>query len=100
MRELYSKLVSEAVGVEWPRVTYLSDVDPGFYVANYLRAWAFEAHLRETLRARYGPDWFAHPEAGDLLRSLWREGQRLGADELLREVTGARLDFGVMLGEV
>jgi hypothetical protein len=100
MPDLYSDLLTQAVGVHWPSVTYLSDVDPGFYAANYLRAWAFEAHLRETLRERYGLEWFAHREAGELLRSLWREGQRLDADELLGDMTGAQLDFGVMLGEV
>jgi hypothetical protein len=75
-------------------------VDPGFYVANYLRAWAFETHLRRILRERFGEDWFEHAEAGDLLRSIWREGQRLDADELLAQVTDEQLDFGVMLEEV
>jgi hypothetical protein len=96
----YSELLTEAVGIEWPRTTYLSDVDPGYYAANYLRAWAFETHLRGVLCERFGERWFTRSEAGDLLRSLWREGQRLSADELLAQVTGERLDFGVMLDEV
>jgi hypothetical protein len=100
MPALYAGLLSEAVGVDWPATTYLSDVDPGFYVANYLRAWAFETHLRAILRDRFGEEWFARPEAGDLLRALWREGQRLSADELLAEATGEQLDFGVMVNEV
>ena len=61
----------------WPTWT------PGYYAANYLRAWAFETHLRGVLRERFGPEWFRSREAGDLLRELWREGQRLDADELL-----------------
>ena len=40
--------------VDWPSRTWLSDVDPGFYVANYLRAWAFETRLRNLLRERFG----------------------------------------------
>jgi hypothetical protein len=100
MPDLYASLLSGAVGTDWPRVTYLSDVDPGYYAANYLRAWAFETHLRAVLRDRFGPEWFAQAEAGELLRSLWREGQRLPADELLAEVTGEQLDFAVMLEEV
>ena len=39
-------------------------------------------------------------EAGDLLRALWREGQRLDADELLAQVDRRALDFGVMIAEV
>jgi hypothetical protein len=100
MPQLYASQLSDAVGVEWPRMTYLSDVDPGYYAANYLRAWAFETHLRGVLRQRFGVDWFTRAEAGDLLRSIWREGQRLDADELLAQVSDEQLDFGVMLGEV
>jgi hypothetical protein len=100
MPGLYSALLGEAIGVEWPSTTYLADVDPGFYAANYLRAWAFETFIRVQLHDKFGPDWFARREAGDLLRSLWREGQRLNADDLLDELSGERLDFARMLGEV
>ncbi len=100
MASLYSQRLGDAVGVEWPAVSYLSDVDEGFYCANYLRAWAFEAQLRRHLRERFGAEWFQRPEAGELLRSLWREGQRLNADELLAQLTGETLDFSVMLDEV
>jgi hypothetical protein len=100
MPALYASLLGDAVGVDWPRTTYLADVDPGYYAANYLRAWAFETHLRAVLRDRFGERWFTRPEAGELLHALWREGQRLSADELLAEVTGEQLDFAVMLEEI
>ena len=100
MPELYSQMLGDAIGVAWPRATYLADVDEGFYAANYLRAWALEAHLRRNLRDRFGERWFAVREAGDFLRGLWREGQRLDGDELAAAVTGERLDFGVMVEEV
>ncbi len=100
MPELYARSLEDATGVEWPAVSYLSDVDEGYYCANYLRAWAFEAQLRRHLRERFGPAWFERSEAGDMLRSMWRQGQRLNADELLEEITGEPLDFSVMVGEV
>jgi hypothetical protein len=100
MPQVYERLLGEAVGVEWPARSWLSDVDPGYYAANYLRAWAFETRLRKLLRDRFGEEWFASPEAGALLREIWREGQRLDADELLSEVTGERIDFAVMLEEI
>jgi hypothetical protein len=99
----YAARLSAAVGVAWPAASYLVDVDPGFYAASYLRAWALETHLRATLRERFGPAWFDEPEAGAFLRALWREGQRLDAAELLAEVIGpssARLDFGAMLADL
>lgn len=100
MATLYAQRLGDAVGVEWPAVSYLSDVDEGYYCANYLRAWAFEAQLRRHLRERFGAEWFQRPEAGELLRSMWREGQRLNADELLAQLTGQELDFTIMLEEI
>ena len=102
LAEDYAARLSAAVGVAWPAASYLVDVDPGFYAASYLRAWALETHLRATLRERFGPAWFDEREAGAFLRGLWREGQRLDAAELLAEVIGppsARLDFGAMLAD-
>ena len=95
--ELYARRLSDAVHVDWPSATWLSDVDPFFYVAAYLRAWALETHLRRELRERFGELWFEDPRAGALLRELWSTGQRERADELLRRLTGAELDFSALL---
>lgn len=100
MPELYARSLGDAIEVEWPAVTYLADVDEGYYAANYLRAWAFEAQLRHILQERFGPEWFISRDAGDFLRGTWREGQRLDADELLAEIGGGPLDFSVMVDEV
>jgi hypothetical protein len=98
--ELYARRLSEAMRVDWPRETWLADVDAFFYAAAYLRAWALETHLRAELRARFGELWFEQREAGELLRSLWSQGQRLPADELLGELTGASLSFSALVEEV
>jgi hypothetical protein len=90
----YSDLLTTAVRVPWPSTSWLADVDEGFYAACYLRAWALEAHWRAALQERFGERWFATPEAGGWLRELWREGQRLDAEELLAQALGEELDFG------
>ena len=95
--ELYARRLSDAVHVDWPQATWLSDVDPFFYCAAYLRAWALETHLRRELRDRFGELWFEDPGAGELLRELWSAGQREPAHELLRRLTGAELDFSALL---
>ncbi len=98
--ERYANLLSTALRVAWPRQSYLADVDPGFYCACYLRAWALETHLRSYLRERHGPAWFESPKAGEELVTLWHEGQRRTPEELLSELTGDRLDFGVLLADL
>jgi hypothetical protein len=92
----YAELLEAALLVPHPPGDHLDDVDPGFYSTCYLRAWAFEAQLVEFLRAEFGADWFRRRAAGSLLRELWELGQSLDVEQLLREVTGQRLEFGVL----
>ncbi len=89
MPDRYRALLGDAVGIPWPAESWLADVDEGFYAACYLRAWALEARWRRALRERFGEAWFEEERAGDWLRGVWRQGQRLDADELLAEQAGA-----------
>jgi hypothetical protein len=100
MRDRYSALLGERVGVAWPGVSWLADVDPGFYVACYLRAWALEVAWRRALRERFGERWFGEAEAGAWLRGLWARGQGLDAEELLAETLGEELDFQALASEL
>jgi hypothetical protein len=93
MPDRYAELLSRATRVDWPQSTWLDDVDSGFYVARYLRAWALEAKWRAELRGRFSEAWFAEPDAGEWLVGLWRRGQRLRADELAAETLGTQLDL-------
>ena len=73
-RELYASTLSAATQFVYAPQNYLNDMDPGYYSADYLRAWITEAMLRRHLEDAYGEDWFAQPEAGELLRGLWATG--------------------------
>jgi hypothetical protein len=100
MSKRYVELLGDALKIEPSPANYLADIDDGFYVYSYLRSWAFEAQLRDHLRTRFGTDWFASREAGSLLQELWAEGQRPTADELLEEVTGAKLEMEAVADRV
>jgi hypothetical protein len=89
----YVELLGDALKIEPSPTDYLSDIDEGFYVTCYLRAWAFEAQLSSFLREEFGHDWFRRREAGSLLRELWALGQEPTADELLKDVTGAPVEL-------
>lgn len=92
----YVELLGDALKIEPSPTDYLSDIDPGFYVSSYLRSWAFEAQIRTLLKVEFGTTWFTRREAGDLLRELWSEGQRLDAHDLLKQVTGAEIELGAV----
>jgi len=96
----YAELLGRATRVEWPAVSWVADVDPGFYVACYLRAWALEAQWREALRERFADRWFERPEAGEWLRRMWAQGQRLRAEGLAEEMLGEELSFGPLIREL
>ena len=55
----YKQKLSAATGVEYPQVSYLDDVDPFFYCANYLRAWMLQAQMAEVLKTKFGVRWCA-----------------------------------------
>jgi hypothetical protein len=96
MRGRYAELLTEALKYPANPESYLDDIDGSFYVTGYLRSWALEAQLREFLRGEFGNEWFARREAGDLLRELWSLGQAPTADELLRDVSGAKLEMAAV----
>src|SRR5918992_1601962 len=75
-RRLYSTTLSAATHFVYTPENYLNDMDPGYYTADYLRAWITEAMLRHHLEHVYGEAWFAEPEAGTFLRGLWATGER------------------------
>lgn len=100
MPDRYAELVGGATRVRWPRESWLADVDPGFYAACYLRAWALDALWRDALRERFGERWLERPAAGEWLRGLWAQGQRLCAEELAAEVLGEELSFEPLSREV
>jgi hypothetical protein len=95
----YAALLAGFVRVRWPADSWLADVDPGFYVACYLRAWALETSWRRALRDRFGERWFESGAAGEWLRSLWRRGQRHDATELVQETLGEELGFATLASE-
>jgi hypothetical protein len=93
MRNRYVELLGDALKIEPAGASYLADIDAGFYVSSYLRSWAFEAQLRSFLKEKFGSRWFVSRDAGSLLRELWGEGQKLRAEEMLKEVTGSTLEM-------
>ena len=93
----YASRLSAAVHVDWPRENWIHDVDPFFYSAAYIRAWATERALRAHLIEQFGERWFAEPAAGELLKQIWSKGQRGLAEELLEELGAEpKIDLAVL----
>jgi hypothetical protein len=93
---MYTTLQAEATGFRRSPALYLTDVDDEFYVAAYLRAWAFEAGLRDHLRTRYGRRWWDSRKAGDELIDLWNTSSRYSVEELARLIGFGEISFDLL----
>jgi hypothetical protein len=78
----YAERLTAATGVRYPRDGHLADMDPGFYSADYLRAWIRHAQLRSYLIGEIGDDWWQSPKTGELLRALFAEGTKPSSEEI------------------
>ncbi|MDB5099138.1 MAG: hypothetical protein JWM80_3559 [Cyanobacteria bacterium RYN_339] len=97
---LYSEVMEKNLIVKHSAELYLSDVDPGFYCANYLRAWIMWAQLRKYLRKEFGTEWFNSQAAGAYLKKVWALGQSLPAELLVKEFGYEGLDIGPLKEEL
>jgi hypothetical protein len=96
----YSERLTGATGIRYPRENYLSDMDSGFYSADYLRAWIRSAQLRRHLAEEIGENWWRRPETGERLRELWREGTRPTSEEIAARLGFDPLDTAPLLHEL
>lgn len=92
----YAQLQTEATAFKRSHLLYLWDVDDGFYVAAYLRAWAFEVGLREHMRTRHGRRWWNSRRAGDELIDLWNTSSRYTVEELAKLIGFGELNFELL----
>jgi hypothetical protein len=78
----YATLLTEATGIRYDPRGYLSDMDAGFYSADYLRAWIRSAQLRAHLRREIGENWWRSEATGQILRDLFAEGTQPTSEEI------------------
>jgi hypothetical protein len=98
--EGYADRLTEATGLRYREDGFVSDMDPGFYSADYLRAWIRSAQLREYLKREVGDDWWRRQETGERLRSLFFEGTRPSSEEIAGRLGFEPLDTGPLVSEL
>ena len=96
-RRLYTTTLSAATHFVYEPQNYLNDMDPGYYSADYLRAWITEAMLRRNLEEAYGEDWFTRPEAGEFLRGLWATGEKQENEDVARAIGRKPFDTSCLI---
>ena len=72
--KIYKRSLEALTGFVHKEINWLSDMDSGFYSADYLRAWIAAAQIKDYLLRRFGRKWFVNPGAGKFLRSLFSRG--------------------------
>jgi hypothetical protein len=98
--EGYEERLTAATGVRYRSDAYLSDMDSGFYSADYLRAWIRAAQLRAYLRREVGENWWRDERTGALLRDLFFEGTRPTSEEVAQRIGFEPSDTGPLEHEL
>jgi hypothetical protein len=93
----YATLLTEATGIRYDPRGYLSDMDSGFYSADYLRAWIRSAQLRTFLLGEVGQDWWRSEQTGEILRAMFLEGTQPTSEELAGRIGFDALDTGPLV---
>jgi hypothetical protein len=96
----YAAVLTKATGLGYDERGYISDMDAGFYSADYLRAWIRSAQLRDHLRREIGEDWWRSAETGEILRELFAEGTRPSTEDVARRIGFDPLDTGPLVAEL
>ena len=96
----YAEKLTAATGIRYPRDGHLADMDPGFYSADYLRAWIRHAQLRAHLIDEVGADWWRSPKTGEFLRALFAEGTRPSSEEIASRLGSEPYDTAALIAEL
>jgi hypothetical protein len=96
----YADRLTRAVGLQYRDDGFLSDMDAGFYSADYLRAWIRAAQLRAYLRNEVGEDWWHNKQTGERLRALFFEGTRPSSEEIAGRIGFEPLDTAPLVAEL
>ncbi len=96
----YAERLTAATGLRYPASQFVSDMDAGFYSADYLRAWIRAAQVRAHLRREVGDAWWRSRDTGAFLRALFREGTRPSTEDVAGRIGFAPLDAGPLIAEL
>jgi hypothetical protein len=96
----YAEKLTAATGVRYRSDGFISDMDAGFYSADYLRAWVRSSQLRARLVEEVGEDWWRSPETGQRLRALFFEGTKPTSEEIAARLGFDPLDTRPLLHEL
>ena len=96
----YEPLLTAATGLRYDARGYLSDMDAGFYSADYLRAWIRSAQLQTYLRREIGEDWWRSTATGEILRGLFAEGTRPSTEDIATRLGFEPLDTRPLVVEL
>ncbi len=96
----YSERLTAATGIYYRPDAFLADMDPGFYSADYLRAWIRSAQLRAFLQREVGELWWRSPETGERLRALFTEGTKPLSEEIAARLGFDALDTAPLVAEL
>ncbi len=94
---LYKRNLEKMTGFVMRKENWLSDMDGGFYSAEYLRAWIAASQIKDYLVKKFGKKWFLNPKAGKFFHDLWSRGVTDEVEDVVRRLGYQPWDIGFLL---
>lgn len=91
--ERYRRTLEDATLMTYSASQFVSDMDPGLYSADYLRAWRTSAQVVSWLQREFGAEWFCSGAAAPFLRDLFVQGTRPTNEDVSRQIGASPDDF-------
>lgn len=89
VRALYKSVMERTYGIPMKPddlARAVVDQEDFYPAADRLRASFLASQLKSQLTARFGPAWWTNPRAGELLKSIWANGNAQSADAVASSV--------------
>jgi len=98
--DLYRSIMEENMHFSHSPEAYLIDIHLPFRSIDRLRAFVFEAMLRNALLEKFGEQWSKDTGTMEMLREIWPWGGKFELDELANSIGYAELNMEPLVEEL
>lgn len=95
--KLYAKNLQDTTGFIHKEINWLTDMDGGFYSAEYLRAWIGAAQIKDYMVRKFSSKWFVNEKAGKFLRELYSSGVMYELEDVVKKLGYKPFDVNTLL---
>lgn len=98
--KIYKNIMYDACKVEFPEFMFLAAIDMDFFITRYIRAELFSSLLWDYLENTIGKRWFESKSTGEILKDIWKDGQKYTVDEIATRLGYRKLGYKSLVNRI